>query len=167
MLSYLTIATHGPDAYLDTDCPGPPEGQSKIPAAIGCSFDALKNLYAYVEQKGLADDTIFVVMSDHLARENTLGDFLSEVEVRENLFFVKGADQTGVISKLATPLDIYPTLLELLGYELENRQANMGVSMLSDRTSMIQRFEEAAQMSKRFYANHSLAEFLWDGRMPE
>ena len=166
ILSFLTIATHGPDAYLDTDCTPPPEGQSKIPAAIGCSFDALIKFYDYVEKKGLSNDTIFVVMSDHLARENTLSQSLYDQEVRKNLFFVKNADTQAKISKLASPLDIYPTLLELLGYEIENSQANMGVSILSENESMIQRFDGAEEMSKRFYANHDLASFLWDNPTP-
>ena len=162
VLSYLTIATHGPDAFLDTNCAAPPEGESRIPAAIVCSLDALVELYDYVEQKGLAEDTIFVVMSDHLARKNTLSTELSEQEVRKNLFFVKNASSQAKISKLSSPLDIYPTLLELMGYQLENRQANMGVSILSDTESMIQRFDGPEEMNKRFYANHPLAAFLWD-----
>jgi phosphoglycerol transferase len=166
VLSYLTIATHGPDAYLDTDCAKPPEGQSKMPAAIACSFDAVQTFYQYLEQKGLTKDTIFVVMSDHLARENTLSEALHEQDERRNLFFVKDAPTQAKISKMASPLDIYPTLYELLGYELENRQANMGVSILSDRQSMIQKFDGAEEMNKRFYANHALGEFLWDNPSP-
>jgi phosphoglycerol transferase len=166
VLSYLTIATHGPDAYLDTNCAAPAEGQSKMPAAIGCSFDAVMKLYDYLEQKDLTKDTIFVVMSDHLARKNSLSTALAGQEVRKNLFFVKNANSQAKVSKLASPLDIYPTLLELLGYQMENRQANMGISILSDNESMIQRFDGAVEMNKRFYANHALGEFLWDNPTP-
>jgi phosphoglycerol transferase len=166
VLSYLTIATHGPDAYLDTNCEPPPEGQSKMPAAIECSFDALISFYDYMDQKGMMKDTIFVVMSDHLARKNSVGEALYTHEERRNLFFVKGVETPMKISKLASPLDIYPTLLELLGYQLKDRQANMGFSILSDQQSMIQKYDGAKEMNRRFYANHALGEFLWDNVRP-
>lgn len=166
VLSYLTIATHGPDAYLDTNCAQPPEDQSKIPAAIECSFEALLSFYDYVEQKDLMKDTIFVVMSDHLAQNNSVGEALYGNENRRNLFFVKGVPTPLNISKLASPLDIYPTLLELLGYQVKNHQANMGISILSDQQSMIQKYDGAKEMNRRFYANHALGEFLWDNVRP-
>jgi len=57
---------------------------------------------------------------------------------------------------------IYQTLLELLGYELENNQANIGVSIVSDKESMTQKFGEAVEVKKRFYSNHALGDFLRD-----
>jgi phosphoglycerol transferase len=166
VLSYLTISTHGPDAFLDTNCAQPPAGVSKIPAAIGCSFESLINFYDYIENKGLMKDTIFVVMSDHLAKDNTVYEQLNHQEQRENLFFVKGADMPIEISKLATPIDVYPTLLELLGYEIEDNHANMGVSMLSDKPSMIQKYGDSEEMNKRLSGNHALGNFLWDRKSP-
>jgi phosphoglycerol transferase len=166
VLSYLTISTHGPDAFLDTNCAQPPEGVSKIPAAIGCSFDSLINFYDYIEAKGLMKDTIFVVMSDHLAMTNTVSEELKIQDQRENLFFVKGAGAPIEISKLATPMDVYPTLLELLGYEIQDNHANMGVSMLSDKQSMIQKYGDNIEMSKRLTGNHALGNFLWERKSP-
>jgi phosphoglycerol transferase len=162
VLSYLTISTHGPDAFLDKNCPDPPEGVSKIPAAIGCSFESLIKFYDYVESKGLMEDTIFVVMSDHLAQHNTVYDEFETQEQRKNLFFVKGDVPSLNVSKLASPIDVFPTLLELLGYELRDRRANMGVSMLSENQSMIQKYDGVEEMNKRLYANHALGNFLWN-----
>jgi phosphoglycerol transferase len=162
VLSYLTISTHGPDAFLDVNCHPPPEGVSQIPTAIGCSLESLLNFYDYVEQKGLMDDTIFVVMSDHLAQRNTVYDALESHEQRKNLFFIKGDVPAIEISKMASPIDIYPTLLEVLGYELRDRRANMGVSMLSENQSMIQKYNGVKELNKRFYANHALGNFLWN-----
>lgn len=161
VLNYLTISTHGPDGYLDTDCDADVDQDTKIPAAIKCSVSKLMDFYSYIEESGLAENTIFVVMNDHLARKNTLYDELENQPWRKNLFFVKGAGQRQTINKLASPLDIYPTLLELVGYEIKNGQANMGVSLLSDNQSLIQKFGYPEDVSRRFNSNHALGEFLW------
>lgn len=163
LLSYLTISTHGPNGYLDSDCAYLGNQTSQIPAAIQCSINKLTAFYSYIHKKGLAENTIFVVMSDHLARKNTLGRDLTKQKNRKNLFFVKGAGNPLISNKPASALDIYPTILELLGYEIKDNRANMGVSLFSKNKTLIETFGSAQQLNRRFHSNHALGEFLWLG----
>ncbi|NJM84308.1 MAG: sulfatase-like hydrolase/transferase [Tabrizicola sp.] len=161
LFSMLTIATHGPDAFVDAKCSYPAVGGSMIPAAIQCTGDHVQALIDEVDRLGLADDTVIIVLSDHLAMKNTLDpSFDAHTGDRRNYFTVLGAGHQGQISKLGTTMDIYPTVLELLGYELVGRRANMGMSLISTNPTMAQRLS-LKQLSKAVDGNSTLQKRLW------
>ena len=154
VLSYLTISTHGPDAYLDHNCSS--DSDIKIPDAIRCSLEQFVALYDDLQAKGYLEDTVVVVMSDHLARGTSLGDQLRAAEGRSNLFFVLNGPEAGEVERVSTPLDIYPTLLEILGYTIRDGRANFGVSLNSDTPNLVEHFAGPRQVSARFRLNHAL-----------
>lgn len=161
LLSMLTVATHGPDAFVDTQCKYPPVADSMIPAAIQCTGDHVQSLVDEVDRLGLTDDTIIVVMSDHLAMANTLKpSFDAFTGDRHNFFTVLGAGQQGKISKPGTTLDVYPTILELLGYRLEDGRANMGVSLVSSLPTLATRLG-IPQLDAAIVDNTALQRRIW------
>ncbi len=132
-INALTISTHGPDAFLDGDCPTDNNAKSQLPTAIACTAQHLEKLISYVRSKPSTRPTDFVILSDHLALPNTLSKKLrSKSDDRRNLFFIHTAQDTKTIQRASTPLDIYPTILEHLGYELVGGQANLGRSLFTE-----------------------------------
>ncbi len=161
LFSMLTIATHGPDSFVDRNCRYPPVGASMIPAAIQCTGDHVKSLIDEVDRLGLNDDTLIIVLSDHLSMKNTLkASFDAYQGDRRNYFTVLGTGRQDKISKLGTAMDIYPTILELLGYELAGRRANMGVSLLSTNMTMAERLG-LEPLSNAVEGNATLQKLLW------
>lgn len=142
-LTMLTIATHGPDAYLDETCDRYIVEESYIPAAIECTAKHIKSLLDKIKQLGIEKDTIVVIQSDHLAMKNTLYDQLKAQgsDGRRNYFVVLGVDGDGEINKISTQFDIYPTILEIMGFELEDRAANLGISMMSDQENLVEKYD--------------------------
>jgi phosphoglycerol transferase len=166
VLSMLTISTHGPDAMLDESCQYPVTSDSGLPAAIHCTGTLVSQLVATLKQRGLADTTIVAVMSDHLAMKNTLAPEIDGYTAaggeRRNLFLLLGAGRTGVSTRPATMIDIYPTLLEALGYRLEGGRANMGVSLFAADQNLTERLGLGA-LNEAVQGNYRLQEYLWDG----
>jgi phosphoglycerol transferase len=161
IFSMLTIGTHGPDAFVDQRCTYPAFVGSMIPAAIQCTGDHIQSLLDEVDRLGLTDDTIIVIMSDHLAMKNTLKKSLRAYEgERRNYFVVLGSGHQGKISKPGTTMDIYPTVLELLGYELVGRRANMGVSLVSNTKTLTQKLG-LKRLDKAVDGNIMLQKRLW------
>lgn len=164
LFSMLTIATHGPDAFVDAKCAYPVSSESMLPAAIQCTGDHVQSLIDEVDRLGLTDDTIIVVVNDHLAMKNTLWSaFNAHVGERRNYLSVLGTGRREVISKLGSAMDIYPTIMELLGYELLGRRANMGVSLLSTNLSLAQKLG-LQQLSDAVDGNTSLQKLLWEDK---
>ena len=161
MLSMLTIATHGPDAFLDNNCPSSDNPDTQIPAAIACSAQQISDFIAYVRANETARETDFVILSDHLALNNTLSTALNaQGEQRRNLFFINSNTDAQIINRTASMLDIYPTILDHLGYQLENGQANLGHSMFNPTSNLLERFGTDG-VDRLLQGNQTLAKHLW------
>lgn len=162
MMSMLTVSTHGPDAELDEGCTYPVVADSRLPAAIQCTGDHIHRLLGKLDDLGVADDTIVVILSDHLAMNNSLRDLLAPArDTRRNFVTVLGAGDPQVNVKYGTLMDLYPTVLELMGYELRDRRANMGVSLLSADATMIEDLGREV-LHSAFKQNTALQDFLWN-----
>ena len=164
MMSMLTISTHGPDAFLDEDCNYPNEVDSGIPAAIFCSGQHVKKLLMKLDELNIRDDTIVVLLSDHLAMKNTLKKDLKIAKLnglRRQYAAILGTESNLVVSKVGTTMDLYPTILEVLGYELEGGHANLGISLLNDKPTLAGRSNEPENISPMFKQNFKLRDLLW------
>lgn len=166
VLSMLTISTHGPDAYLDEGCPYPAAEASGLPAAIHCTGRLVAGLVERLKALGLADKTVVAVMSDHLAMKNSLAPEIEAFEAsggqRRNLFLLIGSGRSGVATRPGTMIDIYPTLLEALGYKLAGGRANMGVSLFAPDRNLTEQLGLVA-LNEAVQGNFRLQEYLWDG----
>lgn len=166
LLSVLTVGTHGPGGFLDRDCPREETATSTLATAIRCTGEALERLLELVERSGLGENTLVAVMSDHLVANQqlitapSLGRALAGARRgRRNLFFIKGLEP-GVVTKPASAIDIYPTLLEALGYRLAGDRANLGVSLLSEEPTLVETYGIDG-VNTLFRHNTRLARLLW------
>ncbi len=160
-LTILTVSTHGPLGFLDNNCPPVEGASSQIPTAISCTAELLADFIDYTKSKNNGRETEIIVLNDHLAMRNTMEQELkATADTRRNLFFVQNASAPSVIDRAATPFDIFPTILDSLGYELADDQANLGRSMFQSSKNLIERYgpDDLYQLLK---GNYALSKFLW------
>ncbi len=157
----LTISTHGPDAFLSNDCPPEPNLSSQVPRAIECTGELLTNFVDYIRASDVADDTVIVILSDHLAFHNSVQLQLDGVgDLRRNLFLVLNNGAAKKMSRQITSFDVYPILLETLGYQLKNGRANLGVAISSDDQNLVEELG-VETMNEVFTGNQKLAAYFW------
>jgi phosphoglycerol transferase len=164
MMSMLTISTHGPNAFLDESCNYPEIEKSGIPAAIYCSGQHVKSIFEKLDELNIRDDTIVVLLSDHLAMKNTLKKQLKSAKqsgLRRQYAAIIGTEKNMVISKTGTTMDLYPTILEVLGYEIEDGHANLGVSLFNNKPTLAGRSSDPENISPIFKQNLKLRDLLW------
>lgn len=163
VLSLMTIGGHFPEGFPTKDCADEFGAQysQKMLLAVKCTSLALRSFIETARNKKLLDNTIVVLMSDHLAMKNALSQQLDQHE-RTNYFVVLGSDEgQGVRVKVAATFDIYPTLLELLGFELKDRRAGLGTSLLSDDADLVQKYGKDTLNTMIRYG-YSLGRMMWD-----
>ena len=99
-----------------------------------------------------AAETIIVVASDHLVMANAASKQLKQHPNRRNLFFIleKNGRQES-LDRHASPFDIAPTLLSVLGTEIEDY--NLGVNLLGDKETIMEKIK---------YPDKALR--LWSGK---
>lgn len=134
-LSLLTLDTHEPGAvYPSCDA----EAATPIATALKCSGAALAGFLDHLERGGYFDDTVVVVMGDHLKNlsdSDQLRDQLVDADQRTVFFRAHSPDPVRFARPDADQLSVLPTVLELLGFGLPDGRAGLGVSFVgSHRT---------------------------------
>jgi phosphoglycerol transferase len=141
----MTLSGHSPDGIISLPCrDGRIEVMGEDPTlrAIHCTNMLIARLLDRLDNEGLLENTIVVLQSDHLSRKTSVDRQLRKRD-RNNYFAAFGPGiEARTITRPATMMDVYPTVLELLGYDLAQGRAGLGVSLLSENQNLLERFGE-------------------------
>lgn len=147
-LFLLTLDTHPPVGHIPPSCQGETyqSGEYGILNSAHCSDKLISGFIKAIE-KYHAENLLIIVASDHLQMRNDIYEYLvSHDDQRENLFFARGADiRPQLVKRAATTLDIFPTLLHLLGWKLEG--AALGRNLLGPSKTLTEKYGK-----KRFFS---------------
>ena len=139
-LYMLTIDTHQPEGYVDSACEKEFKNvDGKLPKAIRCSSKQLYDFISWAKDQPWYENTVISVMGDHT---------MSVLSVKANVppqdslywtnFIINSSVQKSMKPRQYSSLDMFPTLLEAMGFELENRGIALGRSLFSDSLTMLE-----------------------------
>lgn len=130
-LTMLTLDTHEP-AGIFPGCSS--DDQIAMATAIKCSTRAVERFLDAAKARGYLDDTVVMVMGDHLkgtGDHDSFRDALLSAPHRTIVFRVWSPD--GVVQyarESADQLSVLPSTLELLGFGVDEGRAGVGVSFV-------------------------------------
>ena len=133
---------HSPEGYVSPSCKTEAFVQKQVNntlKAFACTNVLLERFIQALHRDGLLDDTVLIIQSDHLAMRNDVSHLL-EALPRENMFFVLGAEVHGVTNKAASTIDIFPTILQLMGYNVPDAKVGLGRSLLSPQPTLVEQY---------------------------
>jgi phosphoglycerol transferase len=135
-LVLLTVDTHHPNGHMSRSCGDLKygDGGNAILNAVHCADVMLGDFVEHIRSSPLAEDTVLIVASDHLAMPNTAWSTLSAAD-RNNLLMI--LDTTSIAGRDDRPgstLDVGPTLLSLIG--AESNAFGFGRSLLADAPTL-------------------------------
>ena len=143
-LFLLTIAGHTPNGYIAKKCAENinQTQRNAYLSAIKCSGYLAHEFLSKLRQNGLLEDTLIVVLSDHLSVMHSQSPLLENLERRNTLFISPPISDSSLIGKAATTMDIFPTILEALDFKLnEEGAAGLGRSLLrTNNQSLIEKY---------------------------
>lgn len=129
-LTLLTLDTHEPGGVFPS-CTTSDKVQ--MATAIKCSMRAVAGFLDHLRTSGVLDDTVVVVLGDHLKATSEGGYFKDELDRtpdRTIIFRVWSPDPVSFSRERADQLSVLPTTLELLGFDLAAGRAGLGVSFV-------------------------------------
>lgn len=139
-LYMLTIDTHQPEGYVDSVCAKDYENvEGKLPKAIRCSSKQLYEFISWAQQQSWFENTIISVMGDH-----TMPMLSPKVGIPKTdslywtNFMINSVIQKPIKARQYSSLDMFPTLLEAMGFELDYRGIALGRSLFSDSLTMLE-----------------------------
>ncbi|EPC00692.1 hypothetical protein L861_12935 [Litchfieldella anticariensis FP35 = DSM 16096] len=164
----LTLTTHPPYGNPARSCQkrqGEFDGED-ILYSVECSAWLTRVFLNRLESDGLLDNTLVVVASDHLTMKVSAWDKLIE-SPRDNTFILIGNGLAPArIQREASTLDLFPTILEGMGFTIDQHRAGLGVSLLSPLRTLVERNGQE-EINRRLREEYALQERLWDGLEPQ
>ncbi len=118
MATLFTVSSHEPYKVPEKYAGKFPKGDVNIHEGIGYTDFALKQFFASAKKQPWYKNTIFVMVADH---SNTIFYDEYRKEFMRNtvpiLFYSQDERFKGVKDEWAQQIDIYPTILDMMGYE--------------------------------------------------
>ncbi len=140
-ITIMTNGGHAPLGNFSASCNNKQQIDASATSslkAIHCTNLLTQDFIETATANGLLENTVIIVQSDHYAMRNEVFSKIINQD-RSNLFFIYGSDiNQNINSKPATMFDVYPTILEAIGYSLKNNQAGLGISLLSGKPTMLE-----------------------------
>lgn len=163
-LSMSTIDTHGPEGFLSPSCrsAGIAALTMDMGKAVACSTKLAEAFVRKVLERHPDRDMRIVVMSDHLAHHSSSYEALSARE-RFNtvLFIMPDIDKARTIERPGTMLDVYPTVLDWLGWlPAYQNGAGLGRSLFRDPPTLVEK-NGLEQLNKSIRSDVAFSRQLW------
>lgn len=164
MLSIATIGAHFPTGNPTRSCAEANirQGLPEILYAVKCSGYEIERFVETLRREGLLQNTLLVIVSDHLMMKAEFDEALN-AEDRMNYLVVLGDDiAPATITRDAAMFDVMPTVLDLLGFELNKQRAGLGVSLLSEHKTLAEQYGYS-QLNEFITNDTLLAHKAWLG----
>lgn len=131
-LTILTVDSHL-EGLMSEECRN--RGVDNLAGIFGCSTDLVVDFLDFVENRGYLEDTVVVIMGDHLMAPGSISDRIPE-DYERNVFFAMKNDSSprakSSESRAFLHVDVLPTILEALGFESLSGRAGLGLSLYSN-----------------------------------
>ena len=155
----LTVDTHHPYGYKDTHYKNQyPEQLSNI---IRGNSIKIGEFIEWLKKQPFYNDTIIVIMGDHtsMAAEYIHKTYDSDYE-RTVMNVIINSQKKAAFNhqRLFTAFDLYPTILNAMGVEIENDQLGLGVSLFSGKKTLAEemglpKLDQQLRQQSVFYKN--------------
>lgn len=166
-LTTLTIGGHAPHGYPAQRCldrQGEFDGVD-ILYSVECNAWLTRELLDDLAAEGLLDNTLVVIVSDHLTMRVSAWDELI-TGPRDNTFMLLGNELAPQrIERESSMVDVFPTILEALGFEIHQHRAGLGASLLSPVQTLLER-HQLELINAKLREERELQLRLWDGLAP-
>ncbi len=137
-LTLLTVDTHHPIGEPSSSCSPYSEIDNSILHAVHCTDFLVGKFIEQIKQHPSFEDTLVVLVSDHLAMRNNAFPLFPRGYERKLYFNVLNTGATRELRRFSTPMDLPPTLLSLLDIE-HNASFLAGINLLETTAEEAQR----------------------------
>lgn len=156
----LTVDTHHVEGYVCSLCGN--KYDSITANVVSCADRQLAGFVDWIKAQDFFDDTVIVITGDHPRMDTCLVDGVEYFDrTVYNCIINSSAEVRGrEYNRVFTMLDIFPTTLEAMGFEVVGDRLGLGTSMFSDIPTLAENMgleEFNAELKK--YSNYYIDNF--------
>jgi phosphoglycerol transferase len=157
-----TIGPHGKHGFLSRDCTdtGRARISDDLAAVMRCTAEGARDFVRAVQAAGNGRPQKIVLLSDHLSHYDTNGVLHPPAARFNTVMFLDAARAGEVNTRPGAMFDVFPTLLEWLGFGAPLQRAGLGVSLLGAAPTLTGEFG-AGPLDAMLAGDGVLAVALW------
>lgn len=164
-----TFGPHGGSAILSRNCT--PDGQATIwenvPDTVACTLSDMDPFIDHVRNARQDRPTLVFLLSDHLNHGTEISREMPEGERRNSaVMFGLGFDSPylmpGTVNdRPASLMDLYPTMLSVIGFAGPDAKAGLGVSLFAEQETLVEE-KGFDRFNLELFPNGPLAAAIWN-----
>ena len=159
----MTMDTHGGDEYLDEQNCQVTSGERYV-NVYNCASKKIGRFIEWIKQQPFYKDTTVVIANDHLVMNDSI--FTGGTERRNLDIFINSAvrpyQEKG---RNFTPFDMYPTIVESLGFKIDGHRLGLGASLFSRQPTLAEQgFDTYDKLDDETSKRSLLYEYLLYGK---
>lgn len=139
-LTFFTIDTHAPFGLYDHDCEEIPDRENKddrLKASARCVSKELDKFLNSIKSKAFYENTTIIVFGDHLFMGTRLiKDFPNRKWI--DIFINTPKIPFSEKNRLFSDIDMFPTILSSLNFNIENEKLGLGTNLFSNQKSLVE-----------------------------
>lgn len=152
----LTVDTHHVDGYICSACQNTYDHQ--LGNVLECTDNQIADFIAWCKEQDFYKDTVIVISGDHFRMDSSL---VAGHERRlYNCFINAECEVAGdKFHREFTSLDLFPTTLAAMGFEIEGNRLGLGTNLFSNEPTLTERlgydsFNVELGKYSKYYVEH-------------
>lgn len=139
-LTMLTADTHFPHGYVCENCEPDKFDGEVLPTVLDCTDRLLEDFLSWCKEQPFYENTTIVLLGDHPRMDTDLVEGVPS-ENRKVYDCILNAAKTPVLpteGREFTQLDMFPTILSAMGFDIPGNRLGMGVDLFSDTPTLLE-----------------------------
>ena len=130
----LTVDTHHVDGYVCEICAN--TASSQLANVIQCADSQIYEFINWCKQQDFYENTTIVIVGDHLRMDSSLVAGFEERKTYNCFINSQKSPMSSVKNRTFTSMDLFPTTLSAMGFEIEGDRLGLGTDLFSDKTTL-------------------------------
>lgn len=159
-LTILTVDTHYPNGYLCSLCGD--EYETTTGNVVACADRQIMDFIDWCSEQDFYDDCVIILTGDHPRMDTRLVAEVTDYYDRTvyNCFLNSAKEPKGsTVNRDYTAMDMFPTTLSAMGFEIEGDQLGLGVDLFSGKPTLceemgFEKLEAETQKYSAYYINN-------------
>ncbi len=149
----LTVDTHYVGGYVCSLC----KNEYEVPTAniVACADRQLMDFLSWCGEQDFYEDSVIIISGDHPRMDTFLVESVEDYYDRTvyNCFINSAKEPSGsTVNRDFTALDMFPTILSAMGFDIEGNRLGLGVDMFSGEPTLCETmgFDELEAETKKY-----------------
>lgn len=163
VFTLMTLDTHfGTQEFADNLCPRQYGEEQNLQNVVSCASLQIGNFVQWLQQQPFYSNTTVVLLGDHLMMNDAFTPEMNRKPL--NIFINSAIPAAQAKNRIFTPFDIYPTILESMGAQIDGGRLGLGTSLYSDKPTLTESGISVKEMDNEVRKSSKVYDWLLYGR---